>query len=251
MKRLFVSDLDDTLVENGKKLSEHTIKELNRIFKDDEKEFVIASARNYDRIIKRIKGLERNIKVIARNGSIIYDENGNVIKFFCINENEIIKAIKYSLENNLCPVVIEINNNEEIFYTDRKFINDERIAYLKGLNFRYSNDLVNECLKNVIGVYSFGKVEQEKTYKLDGIKVIKDINFIHFIGQNVDKGYALRELNSIYKYENITCFGNDENDYPMLDCCDNPYYIFKVDKNSQYNNLLFDNGISILKIMEK
>ena len=253
MKRLFVSDLDDTLVENGKILPEYTIEELNRIFNDDEKEFVISSARNYANITRRIKGLKKNIKLIARNGSIIYDENGNVIKKYYISEKDVLKAIRYSLDNFLCPIVIEINNNEEIYILDNKYINDEVIFSQKDLNIRYSEDLEKESFKNVIGVYSFGKVEQEKNYELDGIKVIKYKNFIHFIGKNVDKGYALKELNKIYKYENITCFGDSESDYPMLNYSDNPYYISKEydNKNNKYNNLIFDNGISILKIMEK
>ena len=251
VKKLFVTDLDDTLVKNGEKLSKHTIKELNRIFNDQEKELIIASARSYDGIIKRIRGLSKKIKIIARNGSIIYDEDSNIIYFANMLKDEVERSIKYSIDRGLCPVIVDVINNKEFFYIDKRYINNTIIKYSKELNFIYSNDLQNEKFSNVIGIYSFGEIKNEEKYIINGLKIIKDEEFIHIIGQNVSKGYALEKLSNIYKYKDIICFGNDENDYSMLDFCNKPYFIFIDNENKKYNNLPFDNGKSILEIMEK
>ena len=78
-KKLYISDLDGTLIEDGKSLNEEIIELLNLAITDDKKELIISSARNYYSIKKKIDGLKKSIKVVSRNGSVIYDEFGKVI----------------------------------------------------------------------------------------------------------------------------------------------------------------------------
>jgi len=251
MKQLYVCDLDGTLVENGKPLSSECISLLNNALEDSSKEIIISSARNYLSIKRRIMGLSKYIKIISRNGSTIYDENGKVIHLAEIKEQYVINAINYSLEQNLCPVVIKLIDNNEVIYCDPKYINDEAKKHTADVQLEYVQDFEAANFQNVIGIYAFGKLAGE--YSLPNLNVIKDKEFLQISGSDADKGKALKFITNKEDYDSITCFGNDENDYPMLDIATNAYFVYHKEENKKekYNNIHFDNAKSIVEIITK
>lgn len=251
MKQLYVCDLDGTLVENGKPLISETISLLNTALEDNGKELIISSARNYLSIKRRIMGLNRDIKIISRNGSAIYDESGNIIHAAKIKEQDVIKAVNYSLKHNLCPVIVKLVDNAEALYCNLRHMNDEAKKHTADVQLEYIQDFVNVNLQNVIGIYAFGKLDG--TYNLPNLNITKDKEFLQISSIDADKGKALEYIKNNYDYESITCFGNDANDYPMLDIATNAYFVYdkEEDIKEKYNNIPFDNAKGIVEIITK
>lgn len=250
-KNLYISDLDGTLVENGKNLNSETINLLNNIITDDRKEFIISSARNYENIKKRIIGLKKGIKIISRNGTIIYDEKGNVIFMVKMEEENVRKAIKYSINQNLCPVVIKLIENKELSFCNSNYINEEFKMHSKDIDINYLDNFNNINLQNVIAIYAFGKINSD--YHLSNLRIRKDSEFIQISSLEADKGKALEFIKKLGLYNSVTSFGNDENDYTMLNSSDNSYYIYdrEDNRNNKYKNIPFDNAKSIFEIINK
>ncbi len=250
-KKLYVCDLDGTLAEDGKNLTSNTVDLLNDAFVCESKEIVISSARNYLSIKNRIKGLEKDIKIICRNGSAIYNEQGEVIYTAQMKKENILDAIAYVVEQNLCPVVIRIKDNAEKMYCNKQYLNDVALKHIKNIQVEYVENFESIELKNVIGIYAFGDIT--KDYTLEGVLIRKDKDFLQITSMNATKGKALEYLKSLTSYDSVTCFGNDENDYSMLDIADNAYFVCDniQNKKLKYNNIPWDNAKSIIQVITK
>ena len=250
-KKLYVCDLDGTLAENGKKLDSDTVEMLNDVLDCNNKEFVISSARNYSSIKSRINGMNKNIKIIARNGSIIYDEQGNVIHKAPIDEVSVTEAINYAILQNLCPVIVKVVGNEERIYCDFKYMNEQTKKHTTNLKLENVKEYKDIKLKNVIGIYAFGDIT--KDYILREVLIRKDKDFLQITSMDATKGKALEYLKNLSNYDDVTCFGNDENDYSMLDIADNPYFVYDSiqNKKDKYNNIPWDNAKSIIQVIAK
>lgn len=250
-KELYVCDLDGTLAEDGKALKIDTIEKLNEAFSKDNKELIISSARNYKNIKERIKGLSKNLKIISRNGSVIYDERGNVVYKVNIDEQLVYEAIKSIIAHNLCPVVVKIVENSEVIYCSLSHINAEAKKHMEDVEVTYVEELLYIDLQEVIGIYAFGRVDQ--TYDNPNLNIIQYIDFLQISSTKANKGKALEHIKNIYGYSNITCFGNDSNDYSMLDIAENAYFVYDKQENKKmkYNNIPFDNAKSIVEIINK
>ena len=250
-KELYVCDLDGTLAEDNKDLKKETIDKLNEIFNKNNKELIISSARNYMNIKKRIKGLKQNIKIISRNGSVIYDEEGKVIYKVNIDERLVDNVIKTVISYNLCPVVVKVIENKEFIYSSLKYINVESKKHMNDLEVTYVEEFANFDLNNIIGIYAFGKATQ--MCDIPNLNITKYIDFLQISSRYANKGKALEYIKETNDYSNITCFGNDINDYEMLDMVENAYFVFDVEKNknNKYKTIPFDNGKSIVEIIDR
>ena len=250
-KKLYVCDLDGTLAEDGKNLSADTVDMLNKAFASNSKELVISSARNYLSIKSRIQGISKDIKIICRNGSAIYNEQGKVIYISQIKRENVLEAINYSAEQALCPIVIGIKGNAEKLYCKEEYLNDVSIKHVKNVQVEYVENFEDIGLENVIGIYAFGNIT--KDYTLSGVLIRKDRDFLQITSTSATKGKALEYLKSTNNYDSITCFGNDENDYSMLDIADDPYFVYDnlQNKKDKYNNIPWDDAKSIIQVITK
>jgi len=248
-KTLYVSDLDDTLVDEKNMPSNELLKKLDNIL--NYANFSIASARSYDSIYSRFSCMKNRFKIISRCGTIIYDEKGIIIHFEKLNY-DYLKIIDFSVRNNLCPVFVTVEENAEHFYYNEKYINDEAKKRVVGMKISNASNEKIANLNNIVGVYCFGNTEDIDT-NLENINIRKYSTFIHFSSINATKGKACLWLKEKYNYDSLISFGNDSNDYDMLDVSDLGYLIFK-DKSQikdKYENIKFDNGKSIIQIIEK
>lgn len=250
-KKLYVCDLDGTLAEDGKKLSVDTIDMLNKAFENESKELVISSARNYLSIKSRIQGINKEVKIICRNGSVIYDEQGKVIYTSLMKKENVLNAINYVVKEALCPVLICIKGNVEKIYCKQEYLNIKARMHLKNIQVEYVKSFENSKLENVIGIYAFGDINNE--YILDGVLIRKDKDFLQITSTDATKGKALEYVKDLNQYHSVTCFGNDENDYSMLDIADNPYFVYDNIQNmkDEYNNIPWDDANSIIQVITK
>lgn len=220
MYKLIVSDLDGTLVDKDKNISEYT-KKIVALLREKGIEFIIATGRNYKGAKHVYDALELNSEIVCNNGTTIYDNKGKLIfqrtldskivndvfkksleadcVFFAtygtqvyIGEGNIEKAntfLFYPLEN---PIEINLDNID--FYTFEKIVlmdkNSEKLKCLSSYFNRY--DEINAFIsqEDYLDIVHF---ETSKGKALEAIAKLKNIDLKHTIA-----------------------FGDAFNDYEML-----------------------------------
>ena len=103
---LYVSDLDDTLLDGEGKLPPDSIKRLNRLI-DQGLNFTIATARNYDSVYPLLRGLNLQHPVILFNGVYLTEFHTGTNIFFSdfISPEMINKVIALVEPRDIAPFI--------------------------------------------------------------------------------------------------------------------------------------------------
>ncbi|MBR4949636.1 MAG: HAD family phosphatase, partial [Clostridia bacterium] len=89
MKKLYISDLDGTLLQNDCTLSEATIKIINKFIADGGY-FSFSTARSPASVSEFVRDIKLNIPLILMNGAMIYDiQKMKCIKIEFMEKNHI------------------------------------------------------------------------------------------------------------------------------------------------------------------
>lgn len=182
---LIISDFDGTFYDNN------YIKNIEFIENLDNFDFIIATGRNIDYLLKDLK-----IKCkyyICNDGAYIMDENKNVIYKNIINPNTV-NTIYSRLKNLGC---------KEYYFDQVNILNDtpsnEVNKILVKSNKINDNEILNTLLENLDDVYGY----------------ISN-NWINIIDSSSCKESAIKYILDNNKYENIFVVGNDMNDIGMI-----------------------------------
>ena len=259
MKKVFVTDLDGTLLDEKGQLSENSRKILTNLITTGTY-FTIASARSIDSIRAVVKDLPLNMPVIEFNGSYITDFNtGEKIVVNCIDRkcNEKIYSIINSHKLSMIATCHE--NNQDYLYYNIETLSEGALDYI-----RYRIDSGDQRLNNV------NKMEQiiEKDIICfnvidlkDKIKAIHD-ELIEEFGEKLEvhmmkgtytekwywlnvadkkgtKGYALKTFKEMFliNTDKLFVFGDNNNDLGMFEVAD--------------TSIAVENGIDELKKIAK
>ncbi|MCT4612474.1 MAG: HAD-IIB family hydrolase [Clostridia bacterium] len=222
MYKLVASDLDGTLLNKNKELSEAT-----RKFLEENNKFLIVPTTG--KILSRTKELFKDVKgleyIIAVNGSIIYDvKNDEIIHDMPMEKDVCLKLLKMTKENTkritICTknkwirsMEKDIKGQPHLFYVDdiEKHIEvlDENIyrlnIHLKGKDEKLYKTYKKEA--EDLGCHAYITRKSDDTPK----KLV-------VIRKDVSKKRALSkvlELEGI-KWEEVIAFGDNQNDKGML-----------------------------------
>lgn len=202
--KLFVTDYDGTLFVNENDLKKNT-EMLKKLQKNDTK-IVIATGRSYPSIMNQLSKYPIPYDyIIAADGSIIYDVNGNILKLYEMNE-EIIEPFKKYYQ--------EINYEEIQFVYKEGYSNIlTSIKGLLGINVcimtkNYTTDLNNKLLKmgEDYSEYSFfSYIHSDYSYLCVKPKGITKATLITYL---MDKYHITKD--------NVYVIGDSYNDYDMI-----------------------------------
>lgn len=252
-KTLYVSDLDGTLLNNNPDLSDITMDTLNK-FIDDGHLFSIATARSITSSKRFIDKLNVKLPIILHNGVYIYDlkSKQNIVSNY-LDREVAIMITSIAKESGLNPIIFTMDHagTPHVYYerianyADQQFI---EIRLRQGdKRFRQIEDVCDcvrdEAEENVISV--FIQDEQNKINKLYQDVKLSFTNsglndeellsyhisldsytnwyFIEFSSNKANKGDAIRTLKNILGVDRVTCFGDNINDIPMFEACDERY----------------------------
>lgn len=208
MDKIVVLDLDGTLLNSNKEISEFTCQVIKKI-KDNNK-IVLASARSFTRIkpyLEELELLSSDNYTIAFNGSLVLT-----------NEEKIIIDYEIELENKyyLGDFINNYNNIDWFYYTydDRiryKDIDDMNLFIKNNKIYKVvccaSNDIINEIRNNISDhIRELFEISSSEQNRIEFVK--KGCNKVKSIQILLDK------LNK--NRDELIAIGDGENDIDMI-----------------------------------
>ena len=136
MIKMIVVDLDGTILDKNRKISERTIEYLKHL-KNNGYIIAIATGRIYSSVLKVTKGAEFANYIISDTGACIYDTtNGNTILKNIIDKNIVEKLFEYY---NKDFIYINVCNKNYIYKYSDKIENNNIIKTVKNKKYILDN----------------------------------------------------------------------------------------------------------------
>jgi len=240
MKTLYISDLDGTLFNSKKEVSDFTVDTLNK-FIESGGLFTVATARTSYGCDYRLDKIKLNLPAILMNGVFLYSFNGkkyiDVKKINPLMVAQIEKVLNkyknfgfmYTYKNN--KISIFYKNKDDLrhtqYYSDRAIASCEEITLVKDFT---------EAAKNKDVVY-FALTGQEKIIrdiwqeikKIAGLgsviylNIYNDLYCLEIFDKDASKANALKRLKSIVGADEVIVFGDNHNDIDIMQAADKSY----------------------------
>ncbi len=231
--RLLISDLDGTLLDSQKNLSDFTVKTINKFIAIGGN-FTIATARALESAKPLINRLNLKLPFILHNGVKIYDpiQNGYILEN-CISKNYGFQIIDFLKNQNLSPILYATNEygKSRVFY--KKINNPSENAYFKDRLSRGDPRFrkVDEYPLNIKSIIEINSIDKYDILKEVNSKIKTNFNVqIHFIQDEFFPDYfwlelthpkatkenALNYIKNLLNYEETIAFGDDLNDISLF-----------------------------------
>lgn len=120
-KTLFVSELDEVLLDKGESMTPYSKYELNRMLSQGA-QFTISTMRSPAALIPVLRGIQIKLPVIAMDGAILYDIGQNhILKKFEMTFDEVKEMMQlFEQRGHQCFVNVVIEDSIIIYYGDFK-----------------------------------------------------------------------------------------------------------------------------------
>lgn len=235
--KLIVSDLDGTLLNEKKEITERTKKIIREAYSKGI-DFAIASGRSQHSIKKFQQDLGIKIFSICNNGANVYDKDENLIYSNPMKSEVVKKVITFLREN-------KVNYNgfsHRNLYLDDKEKNPvltvesgifDIIELGNGDNFPEMFKIIARQDEEALRKLKDFVLQQEFAPEID--VTITQPNCMDIVDKNCSKGNAIEFISKQFNIpiDEIIAFGDGENDYSMLAAAGHP--------------VVMENGMATLK----
>lgn len=270
-KKLFITDLDGTLLDNSCRVTEKT-KEIINALTSKGVCFAVATARTILSVSNILEGLNVNAPCILMNGVCAYDmAKREYLHCHYIPPEVTAEYVKIvSGRTDISPYIYTIKNNELCAYYEnmdtepaRSFAQERKKRY--GKNFIQVDFSKFDPAYAVYFVMCGNKAAIEPYYhkmkNISGLYVTfyrdtydTSIYYLEMCSDKASKAGGIRYIRENYDYTDIYCFGDNTNDIPMFSECDYSYAVSNaVDELKELADEVIDsneeNGVA-LKIKE-
>ncbi len=238
MNKLYVSDLDGTLLTPGGKLSDFTKEKLNELIADG-LNFTIATARSASTAVKILEGVKFNLPVILMNGVVLYDTQKNEYVFqHGFEDDDARKLLEILHAKDLPAFVYTIEDGQLICYTqddsklteEMRVFKDERV-HDYGKKYTYFDSYEELMDEEVIYITMLGDYEELKSMAvaIESISTVESILYVDVYTNDwileihkrgVDKGVTVEWLKNSINADELTVFADNTNDLPMVEIAD-------------------------------
>lgn len=222
----FMSDLDGTLLNDKKQISEKDLKAIER-FREGGGVFTVATGRGVAMAENVVKKIAVNCPCVIFNGAAVYDFSKHE---FLWNSSMPKCAIEYiqMLEKEFPDIGIEILRDDSIYVTDYNETVREHLAIemLEGIRCDIENVPKDNWLKVLIA-YPPEKIGRVIEYTKRCCA--NEVNWVHsspmyyeMLPEGISKGYGYKKLLELFNRSD--CFtvavGDYGNDYDMIKSAD-------------------------------
>lgn len=239
MKKLYITDLDGTLLTSEASVSDRTKNLINSLI-DKGVLFSLATARTHATVSEMFSDVKLNVPLVMMNGVIIYDPT----------ENKVVSSadIPRSAAEKVLGVFEKHGKAPMLYYPDGNKIN----IYFSDLNNNYQQDYIN--LRNESGIKHFHYSEKlrimdhliyivtldpreelqeiyEEIMKIDGVNCMfysdnyTGCYFLEVLSSEVNKGTAASFIKDYISAEKMIAFGDNLNDIPLFKAADEAYAV--------------------------
>jgi len=260
-KTLYISDLDGTLLNSNAAISDYTAQMLNK-FISDGGFFSVATARTAATAISMVRCININVPVILMNGVCIYDTQNNVyVKIEKISDEICSQMLDVIREFSLSGFLFSITDSVLDTYYENinspnaaKFVEERTNKF--GKVFTKVDNFKN-CIGRGIIYYSvtdryelleplYLKLKKVKGIHIDFYRDVYDENYwyLEISSDKASKYNAVMYLRKEYKFDRIIGFGDNFNDIPMFDACDEAYAVEngKDEVKKKSDGVIFSNN---------
>lgn len=237
MKRLYISDLDGTLLNSSAHITDNTAGIINELLAS-ELAFTFATARTAASAVQMTQKIKLNLPCILMNGVSIYDITaGKYIKNEYIKRSAALAVEDIFLKNDLKPYMYKIQN-EKLYAVFTGFSNAEMFEFYKIRKDKYDKPFIkcsslseqtedNTVYFTILESYDKllpvkNEVEKISDVKFEFYRDVyhKDLWFLEIFSCNASKYNAACFLKEYGGFEYVTGFGDNLNDMPLFDACD-------------------------------
>lgn len=244
MKKIIVTDLDKTLLNDDQLISEKNIKAIYDLL-DNNVKVIFASGRSYENIkIEILEKYHLNLPVASLNGAQIYIEDGILVQKYPINNPIIEKIINLCDKHDVFYLIFTENNTYANYmpnlikslYLLAKTKSDNIETILKGMqiyyNLFYKYELLNDDIKFKIKngdteIYKMEIITHDKNFLNEICGIIpQNLNItsssnvnLEITQDNITKANAINFFSKYYNInkENIYAIGDNLNDLEMIE----------------------------------
>ena len=252
---LFISGLDDTLLNNKERLSNYSKVELNRMI-DDGMNFTISTIRTPASLIEPLREIRLKLPVIAMDGAVLYDiKTHEYLRVYVISAETSQRLMGLIEKAGLCWYAnVIIDDMLVIFYGDME--NDVNLRMVETLRTSPFRNYVKRPLPKQEEVTYFlllDKTEQikgfyeilEKENLLKELKVItypskeyEGYSYLKIYNQNATKEHMIMYLKQMTGLQKVVTFGTIPEKYDVLIQADNANEVVRETKK-MYEKLFF------------
>ncbi|WP_054744046.1 Cof-type HAD-IIB family hydrolase [Cellulosilyticum ruminicola] len=237
-KRLYISDLDGTLLNNEKKITAYSRETLNNLISRGV-QISIATARTSATVEKMLKGINIEIPVVLMNGVALYDlKQHEYIDVEYIDKGsseEIIRRLESAHQGGF---IYTIEDKDQLTAYYNKSLNSyETIFYEERKKAKLFKNTKVEKLKDII--YFVFMDEKEKIEEI--AELIRDIPAIDYslykdnymegayllevYSKKASKSNGVLKVKQQYDYKEVVCFGDNLNDLSMFHIAEYSYAV--------------------------
>lgn len=240
MSTLYLSDLDGTLFNREKKITDKSVQILNQCI-DSGMKFSIATARMPYGCDYRLENLHLQIPGILTNGVFLYDfREKRYVSAETIEFSAVQQTLDILKENGLsCFLYMYREDGIHIFYGDESLKSQTQYYSERALTqcaeVSYSADLLEELEKGQ-AVYIAYTGEKARLQPVCGrLDHIEGINYSFYLNiyngaycleaysDRASKQEALKRLKEYTGCDEVVVFGDNWNDVPMIEIADRSY----------------------------
>ncbi|MBR6514674.1 MAG: HAD family hydrolase [Clostridia bacterium] len=242
MNKLFITDLDGTLLDSDGKVNQKT-KEILNALTDKGVSFAVATARTILSVSNILDGLNISAPCILMNGVCTYDMTERRY-LHChyidpVATTQYVKAV--SGRTDISPYIYTIKDNELCAYYENMDTEPAR-SFAEERRKRYGKNFVKADFKELDPTYAVyftmcGKKQALEPYyhKLKDTKGLyvtfyrdtydTSIYYLEMCSDKASKAGGIRYLREHYGFDEIYCFGDNTNDIPMFRESDHRYAV--------------------------
>lgn len=271
MKKLYISDMDGTLLQSDGTLSPYTKDKLNEFY-NKKVPFSVATARSMVSAMPILEGVHFYAPIVLMNGVFVYDtETKKAVKYHEISHSVIQQVLNCFYEKDLHPFMFLYSDDYKLSIKYTQFDNDGmkefydmRVNLLDG-RFTKTDDLTripNGQHPVYINYYALPEILDDVVEKL---KTIPQIDFAYYkdsysedwlieiYSHTASKANAAKEVAQIVGADIITAFGDNLNDIKMLKGADIAVAVENaVPQVKEISNIIIgtNNEDSVVKFIE-
>ncbi|WP_297207061.1 Cof-type HAD-IIB family hydrolase [uncultured Brachyspira sp.] len=218
--KLIATDLDGTLLNSNKEISDYNKKILFELMYNHNVELILSSGRPFEGLKSYKELLKINNYSIIFNGASIVDNNENIVYRKTLDENISKTIIELSKDYNVC---IHVYDNGKYIVSKENFYIKSYVQIEKTVNVLYGLNNVSDYRFDKMLILGEREILNELKQKIDSKMDINSCfsgeKFLEIISKEANKGNALKWIceNKGISIENAAAFGDNFNDIEMIE----------------------------------